>query len=163
MPLRRSALGCLLALILALPLLSLARAQETGTPATSSTGTPCPAASPTAEGTPSTVTPAAIGTPQAMQEATPGTDCAGTAATIHIVDFAFEPAQAEVKVGTTVTWVNDGATAHTSAAYVEGTKYWDSNILNSGQSYSFTFTEPGSFDYLCTLHPNMKAHLDVTE
>ncbi len=44
---------------------------------------------------------------------------AGT--TIRIVDFVFEPAQAEVKVGKTVTWINEGAAAHTSAAYVGGT------------------------------------------
>lgn len=68
-----------------------------------------------------------------------------------------------MEVGTTATWVNEGATARTSTAYVDGTKYWDSNILNSGQSYSFTFTVPGSVDYLCTLHPTMTAHLDMVE
>ncbi len=66
-----------------------------------------------------------------------------------------------MKIGSTVSWVNDGDATHTSPAYVGGTTYWDSNILDSGQSYAFTFTEPDSFDYLCTLHPTMKAHLDV--
>ncbi len=163
MSLRRPALGVLLALLLALPLLALARAQETATPVAGPGGTPCPAASPASEGTPSLATPAATGTP----DATPVAGCEepgiSTGTTIRIVDFDFEPAEAQVKVGTSVTWVNEGAAAHTSAAYVGGTKYWDSNILESGQSYAFTFTEPGSFDYLCTLHPTMKAHLDVVE
>lgn len=86
---------------------------------------------------------------------------AGT--TTHIVDFVFEPAQAQLKVGTTVTWVNEGAAARTSAAYVDGTKHWDSNILDTGQSFAFTSSEPGSFDYLCTLRPNLTASLEVVE
>jgi plastocyanin len=84
------------------------------------------------------------------------------AATVQILDFAFEPAVVEVKVGTTVTWVNDGPTAHTSTAYGEGgKKVWDSAILPQGGTYSYTFDEPGAFDYLCTLHPSMKAHIDI--
>ncbi len=67
---------------------------------------------------------------------------AGT--TIRIFDFAFEPAQAEVKVVSTASWVNDGDAAHTSGAYVDGTKYWVSNILETGQSYACTFSQPGS-------------------
>ena len=83
--------------------------------------------------------------------------------TINIVDFFFEPADVTVKVGTTVTWVNVGPTDHTTTAFVDGDKYWDSEIMHEGDTFSFTFEEPGSFDYLCGLHPSMKAHLEVEE
>ena len=83
--------------------------------------------------------------------------------TIRIVDFAFEPVEETVEVGTTVTWVNDGPTDHTSTAYEGGDKIWDSAILAAGESFAYTFEEAGSFDYLCTLHPSMKAHIDVVE
>jgi len=82
------------------------------------------------------------------------------AATIRMVDFAFEPATTQVKAGTTVTWVNDGPTPHTSTAS-SGATTWDSGILQAGQSFSFTFDQPGSLDYLCLLHPSMTAHIDV--
>jgi plastocyanin len=81
--------------------------------------------------------------------------------TVHIVDFAFEPATITVEVGTTVTWINDGPTDHTSTAYEGGDKIWDSEILSAGQTYSYTFEEAGSFPYLCALHPSMTAQLEV--
>jgi plastocyanin len=83
--------------------------------------------------------------------------------TINIVDFFFDPAEVTVQVGTTVTWVNVGPTDHTTTAFVDGDKYWDSAIMHEGDTFSFTFKEPGSFDYLCGLHPSMKAHLEVVE
>lgn len=103
------------------------------------------------------------GTPSASPAATPGTPAA-KAVTIIIKDFAFVPANVTVKVGTTVTWINQGPTPHTTTAYdQQGKKIWDSNILLKGQKYSVTFKSPGSFDYLCTLHPFMKGHLTVVK
>lgn len=104
------------------------------------------------------------GTPSASPAATPGTPAAAKAVTIIIKDFAFVPANVTVKVGTTVTWINQGPTPHTTTAYdQQGKKIWDSNILLKGQKYSVTFKSPGSFDYLCTLHPFMKGHLTVVK
>jgi plastocyanin len=34
-------------------------------------------------------------------------------------------------------------------------KLWESPILNPGQKFSYTFTRPGTYEYLCTLHPEM--------
>jgi plastocyanin len=34
--------------------------------------------------------------------------------------------------------------------------------LSTGQSYSFTFTKPGAYAYLCTIHPFMTATVTVT-
>lgn len=135
----RFGFGLVFAVILVVPF--LARAED----ATPGTG----------DGTPAV--DELFGTPDASPEATTGDEV-----TVRIVDFKFEPATTEVSVGTTVTWVNDGPTAHTSTAFGEGgTKIWDSNILNRGDDYSFTMDEAGSFDYVCSLHPSMRARIVV--
>lgn len=109
----------------------------------------------------STGTPEA--SPGASPEASPGASPAAGEVVINIVDFAFDPPTVTISLGTTVTWVNQGPTQHTTVAFDGPDKIWDSNILDAGQSYSFTPTEPGTYDYLCGLHPNMKATLIVTE
>jgi len=78
---------------------------------------------------------------------------------VTIADFAFDPPTLEIPVGTTVTWTNNDAAAHTATS-TDGV--WDSNILNTGDSFSYTFDEAGTFDYICSLHPNMKAQIVVT-
>jgi len=107
--------------------------------------------------------PAVIPPPPCASPATPVVDRSATEVVIRIVDFRFDPGTIEVKIGTTVTWVNDGPTDHTTVAFAGGKKRWDSNILHAGDEYSLTFNEPGSFDYVCGLHPTMKAHVDVVE
>ncbi len=80
--------------------------------------------------------------------------------TVSIQDFFFEPEQLTVAPGTTVTWVNDGEEPHTSTA---DDGMWDSGTLQPGESFSFTFDEPGSYSYLCTIHPDMTASINVSE
>lgn len=65
-----------------------------------------------------------------------------------------------VKVGTTVTWSNDDNTLHTVTA-VDGS--FDSGFFDSGESYSYTFTEVGEFEYFCQPHPWMRAMVIVEE
>lgn len=55
-----------------------------------------------------------------------------------------------VAVGTQVIWENEDDTQHTTTS-VNG--IWDSGILNPGQSFSFTFTKPGTYSYICNVHP----------
>ena len=57
-----------------------------------------------------------------------------------------------MKRGTTVTWVNKDGDAHTVTAV--GTKpLFGSNPLDTGDSFSFTFNEPGTYSYFCKIHP----------
>ena len=64
-----------------------------------------------------------------------------------------------VSVGTTVTWVNnDPGQVHTATAD-DGS--FDSGFLNEGDTWSYTFTEPGEFGYFCTPHPWMRAKVIV--
>jgi len=63
-----------------------------------------------------------------------------------------------VPPGTSVTWTNDGPTVHTATA---DAGLFDSGILEAGESYSFTFDEPGSYDYFCVPHPFMRGKVIV--
>lgn len=79
---------------------------------------------------------------------------------VSILDYSFDAPMVEIPIGTTVTWSNDGGVIHTTTA-ADGS--WDSGILSSGDTFSYTFDEAGSFDYVCTLHPTMIGTIVVTE
>src|SRR6266542_1409599 len=75
-----------------------------------------------------------------------------------IYDFGYRPGWILVPPGTTVTWTNEGPTVHTATA---DAGQFDSGILEAGESYSFTFTELGSYDYFCIPHPFMRGKVIV--
>ena len=77
---------------------------------------------------------------------------------VSIKNFAFNPSNAIVTVGTTVTWTNNDSTAHTVTA---DDASFDSGNLNPGQSYTHTFTAAGTISYHCKIHPMMKAFVTV--
>lgn len=77
---------------------------------------------------------------------------------VEIADFAFAPATLTITVGDTVTWTNRDAVAHTATST---TGVFDSRDLEQGESYSVTFTAPGTYDYLCTPHPSMTGRVVV--
>jgi plastocyanin len=74
---------------------------------------------------------------------------AANTAQVVISNFLFGTGPLTVKVGTTVTWINQDSAAHTATA---DNKLWDSGVLQKGQSFSFTFKQAGQFPYYCTLH-----------
>ena len=71
-------------------------------------------------------------------------------ATATIDNFTFAPARLTVKTGTTVTWRNEDDIPHTVAA---SNRLFKSN--DTDDSFSFTFTAPGTYEYFCSLHPRM--------
>lgn len=77
---------------------------------------------------------------------------------VSIKNFAFAPDTITVKVGTTVTWTNNDQDAHTVTA-MDHT--FASPALNPGDSFHFTFSKPGNYAYLCTIHPFMTATVVV--
>jgi LPXTG-motif cell wall-anchored protein len=79
--------------------------------------------------------------------------------TVSIQDFFFDPDQLSVAPGTTVTWVNEGQAPHTTTAD-DGT--WDSGTLQPGEDFSFTFDQPGTYTYHCSIHPDMTASVKVS-
>lgn len=86
---------------------------------------------------------------------------AETTSSVTIKDYAFSPAAITVKVGTKVTWTNQDAVGHTVTAD-SGTGP-DSQLLDQGQSYSYTFSKAGTYTYHCAPHPYMKGTVIVTE
>jgi amicyanin len=88
----------------------------------------------------------------------------GPAVATHSVDikeFAFGPQSITVKVGTTVTWTNDDQDPHTVTSQNSDGPL-KSSTLSNGDTYRFTFTKAGTFDYLCTIHPFMTGTVVVT-
>jgi plastocyanin len=77
---------------------------------------------------------------------------------ITIDNFTFSPKELTVAVGTTVKWVNHDDIPHT---VVEKTTTFRSKALDTDDSYSFTFTSAGTFDYFCGLHPHMVGQVIV--
>jgi plastocyanin len=75
------------------------------------------------------------------------------ATTVVIANLAFDPSAVTVPTGTTVAWTNEDAVPHTVTS-TDGA--FDSGIFDPGGSFSFTFNEPGSFPYICQLHPQMQ-------
>jgi amicyanin len=79
-------------------------------------------------------------------------------AAVQIDDFAFSPPGLTVKAGTTVTWRNKDDIPHTIAS---SARLFKSKALDTDDSYSFTFNEPGSYQYFCSLHPHMTGKIVV--
>jgi nitrite reductase (NO-forming) len=82
---------------------------------------------------------------------------------------AFSPNPINAKVGDTVTWTNNDSQPHTVTSGSNGTpdKKFDSSpnlnpLLTPGKTFSHTFTEAGTFDYYCQIHPAMVGKVTVT-
>jgi plastocyanin len=77
-----------------------------------------------------------------------------------VISWRYDPATLTVSTGTTVTWVNQGATAVTVTS-PDG--LFDSESLGPGASFSYTFDTPGTFRYFCVPYPHMKGEIVVTK
>jgi plastocyanin len=73
---------------------------------------------------------------------------------------SFSPNPVEVKVGETVTWINDDSGRHTVTSK-DG--FFDSGMMGKGQSFSYTFDKAGEYTYHCEPHPNMVGTVVVIE
>ena len=109
--------------------------------------------------TPTTLYSAVPSAPAAPTPAgtAPAADPAAT--DIGIVDFKFTPAALTVKVGTTVVWTNKDAIGHSVNFTTSGI---DSKVLNHDDQFTHTFTTPGTYDYICSIHPFMHGSVTVT-
>jgi plastocyanin len=75
----------------------------------------------------------------------------GQEVTVGMEDNFFDKADITVEPGTTVTWVQRGQYGHTTTSY-DG--LWDSGLIEGGTegTYSYTFEEPGTYEYFCRPH-----------
>ena len=78
----------------------------------------------------------------------------GQEVTVRMEDNFFDQANITVEPGTTVTWVQSGNNPHTTTSH-DG--LWDSGMIEggSGGTFSYTFEEPGRYDYFCIPHESM--------
>ena len=60
--------------------------------------------------------------------------------------------------GETVTWVNHDEETHTVTSTAGK---FSSPALEADQTFSHTFGEPGTYTYVCALHPYMRATVVV--
>lgn len=81
--------------------------------------------------------------------------------TVTIHNLTFQPTTLTVTPGTSVTWVNDDDTAHTSTSDASGGSGWDSGVLNPGASFSHKFEKAGDFTYHCQIHGYLKGTVIV--
>ncbi len=75
--------------------------------------------------------------------------------------YGFAPAMLTVAKGTKVVWSNASDAPHTVTSD-SGTTLASDMINPSGGSFNFTFTQPGTYTYHCTVHPYMKGTIVVT-
>jgi plastocyanin len=75
---------------------------------------------------------------------------------VAIQSFAFNPTIVKISSGSAVRWTNMDSADHT----VDGAIF-TSGIISKGQNYKFQFTEPGVYNYECSIHPNIKGTVTV--
>jgi plastocyanin len=118
---------------------------------------------------------AAVGFGGACRGSTAAKKPAVVGVTAHVKVFQFRPSPLKVKVGTTVTWVDDDDLAHTvtsgtrdyapgdtgtvTAVHKDG--LFDFALDGVGKKAAYTFAKAGTFHYFCNRHPGMEAEVQV--
>ena len=75
------------------------------------------------------------------------------------IEFSdYRPSQLDVLPGETVTWTNVSQRTHTVTS---DTGLFDSGDVAGGGSFAFRFSEVGTYDYHCTIHPSIVGEVDV--
>ena len=77
---------------------------------------------------------------------------------VKIDNFAFAPETITVAVGSSVRWVNRDEDTHN---IVGDDKSFKSKALDTNDEFSFTFSKPGTYSYVCSIHPRMKGKVVV--
>ena len=86
---------------------------------------------------------------------------AASTKSVEMMGYKFSPATLTIAVGDTVTWTNHDTAPH-NIVVTDGPEKFTSPSLQTGQTYSHTFTQAGTYSYYCSIHPDMKATITVT-
>jgi amicyanin len=81
-------------------------------------------------------------------------------AKVTISTFSYQPATLTVAPGTKVTWTNRDDAPHTVTS-VAKPRLLQSPTLDTDDTFSHVFTEPGTYSYFCTAHPRMTGQIVV--
>jgi plastocyanin len=122
-----------------------------------------------AGGSPSAAAPdetsAAASSAPASASAAPASEAPnGESVEVTLEGFAFDTEALTVAAGTEVVFVNNDGAAHTVTEGTDGTAADDPMLdeeLGAGESASFTFDEPGTYEITCLFHPTMNMTVTV--
>jgi len=82
------------------------------------------------------------------------------AAKVEIIDFAYDPDPVRIQAGGKVIWANLDSAPHTATAEDET---FDTGTIEEGKIKSEIFKEPGTYAYICEIHPTMHGTVEVVE
>jgi plastocyanin len=140
---RATAVGVALLLILALGVFAAACGSSSNTTATT-----------VGAGT----SPITVGSGTSPTTAASVSATGGSTVQVIMSNKAYDPATVTVKVGDTVTWVNQDSPQHDVVA---DNGEFKSSLFDKGATFSFTFTKAGTYPYHCSIHPGMNGTVVV--
>lgn len=79
---------------------------------------------------------------------------------VKIENFAYQPKELQIAVGTTVVWQNTDDLPHTVTSK-DDPQVFDSGALDTDEKFSFNFSKPGTYTYYCKVHPHMTGVVTV--
>ncbi len=90
---------------------------------------------------------------------------------VEIIGNSYYPKVIEIEPGTKVTWVNEDVFTYMAGEFsgihnavgTRGPEMFATRMLGHAESDSFTFTQPGEYNYICTPHPYMQGRIIVRE
>ena len=83
--------------------------------------------------------------------------------TLDIVDFIFEPDPIIIPTGETLRWTNQDGAPHTATTQATAPQAFDSGTLNMGDTFEVQLNVPGTYNYICTIHPFMQGQIIVSD
>jgi plastocyanin len=87
--------------------------------------------------------------------------CPDGAVVIRMADIKFDPEDATAGAGQQVCWTNEDAIDHDVSA--ESGADFKSELFGKGQTFTTTIDEPGTVQYVCTIHPGMAGTLTIEQ
>jgi len=81
-------------------------------------------------------------------------------AEVEIEDFAYRPDPVTIEEGGKVIWKNRDSAPHTATAE-DGS--FDTGTIEEGKLKSESFKQPGTYRYVCSIHPQMHGTIEVVE
>jgi plastocyanin len=86
-------------------------------------------------------------------------ECPSDAVTIRMADIKFDPEDATAEAGQEICWVNEDTVDHNAVA--ESGADFESELFGEGETFTATVEEPGTVEYVCTIHPGMEGTIEV--
>ncbi len=92
----------------------------------------------------------------ASDASTSSTVAVNAGAEVEVSEYRFLPSQITIDKDQFVQWTNDGDRVHliTHDTPVDADRKFKSDNIEPGQSFQFMFTEPGTYEYFCAIHPD---------